>query len=154
MEMQRWEMPSEVLAVHREIETWRNSRDKRGRIPSSIWLAASVLARRYSVHRIAQALHLNYGALKRRLLESSNTDEATGPSQEPNESQGIKFVELTGVNRITESRTTAARGGKGKGFQLEIEVSDGHGSQMTVRVLESAGVDVSQIVREFCGRSQ
>ena len=155
MKKDRWEMPSDVLAVHREIETWRKNREKRGPIPSSIWLAASSLAKRYGVYRIAQTLHLHYGALKRRLLEGKETDEAARIPQKIRESKGsCEFVELTGIDLNEERSRAAASGGREGAYQLEIEVSNGLGSQMTVRVLEGSGVDVSQIVREFCGRSR
>ena len=62
-----WEMPPDVLAVHREIEQWRRNRKKRGPVPEAIWSSAKELAKRYTIHRVSVALGLNYGRLKEQI---------------------------------------------------------------------------------------
>ena len=49
------------------IEDWRRKRQGRTAVPDELWSAASQLARRHGVNRIAAALHLDGGKLKRRM---------------------------------------------------------------------------------------
>lgn len=151
-----WAMPSDVSAVHAEIEVWREKRQKRGPVPSSIWLAATALAKRYNVYRISQALRLNYGALKRRLLEPS--DELEALSKDNIVSGGhCEFVELSGVGPLgvrkaeNVANETKVFGDTGP-FGMEIEVSDNSGSRMTVRVMENSVVDIPTMLSAFWGR--
>ena len=46
---------------------WRRNRQGRTAIPDELWSAASEFARRKGVNRIAAALHLDGGKLKRRM---------------------------------------------------------------------------------------
>ena len=55
--------------VRERFEQWRDSRDKRGRIPDALWEAAATLYPAYSVHQIAKALHLNHRKLRQRIHE-------------------------------------------------------------------------------------
>jgi hypothetical protein len=56
-----------VEEVQARFEAWRQKRQGRTAIPDELWSAASQLARRYGVNRIAAALHLDGGKLKRRM---------------------------------------------------------------------------------------
>jgi hypothetical protein len=53
--------------VQARFEDWRRKRQGRTAIPDELWSAASQLARRHGVNRIAAALHLDGGKLKRRM---------------------------------------------------------------------------------------
>lgn len=53
--------------VQARFEDWRRKRQGRTAIPDELWSAASHLARRHGVNRIAAALHLDGGKLKRRM---------------------------------------------------------------------------------------
>ena len=67
MRQAKWEtLPDDVRAVHERFEAWRQSRSNRSRIPAALWIAASELARRHGVHRVARALGLNDTALQQR----------------------------------------------------------------------------------------
>jgi hypothetical protein len=56
-----------VEKVQAQFEDWRRKRQGRPAIPDELWSAASQLARRHGVNRIAAALHLDGGKLKRRM---------------------------------------------------------------------------------------
>ena len=53
--------------VAHEFETWRTTRQHKGRIPDRLWDEALSLVRSYPPSMVAQRLHLNYSELKRRM---------------------------------------------------------------------------------------
>lgn len=57
----------EVANVGARIEGWRKTRKERCRMPEELWRAAAEVARVHGVNPIAEALHLDYYALKRRV---------------------------------------------------------------------------------------
>ena len=59
--------------VQARFEDWRRKRQGRTAIPDELWSAASQLARRHGVNRIAAALHLDGGKLKRRMAVAATT---------------------------------------------------------------------------------
>jgi len=92
----KWEtLPDDVRAVYERFEAWRQSRSNRSRVPADLWIAATELARRHGVHRVARALGLNDTALKQRtlaaapgapqaeLLEQPQTNETPAPTGAP-----------------------------------------------------------------------
>jgi hypothetical protein len=158
MAKESWRMPSDVLAVHTEIEFWRKKRQKRGAIPSTIWFAASALAKRYGVYRISQALRLNYGALKQRLEKVSSEGEWSSNSNSGTDER-CEFVELTGVGAMnvpSEEKVSEKTMGSGSAgvSGMEIEVSDRRGCRMTVRVMEDKGVDIPKLISTFWSQSR
>src|SRR5450432_465179 len=62
-----------VEEVQASVEAWRQKRQGRTAIPDELWSAASQLARRHGVNRIAAALHLDGGKLKRRMAVAGTT---------------------------------------------------------------------------------
>ena len=62
-----------VEEVQARFAAWREKREGRTAIPDDLWLAASQLARRHGVNRIATALHLDGGKLKRRMAVTGTT---------------------------------------------------------------------------------
>ena len=79
--------PDDIERVRRQLEQWRRRRNRGRRIPESLWKAAVKLARRHGVSKTAQALRLDYYAIKKRL-------ETTAPSRPGREEPGGRFVEL------------------------------------------------------------
>jgi hypothetical protein len=64
------DIPHHMRKVYRRFERWRSAHTARVPIPERLWAAAVELARQHGVSRTAQALHLEYGKL-RRLMESA-----------------------------------------------------------------------------------
>ena len=56
-----------LRGVRRRFEHWRESRTGLSRIPAPLWAAAVKMAGRYGVSRTAQALGVNYNALRKRV---------------------------------------------------------------------------------------
>jgi hypothetical protein len=70
MARQSPDIPHSMRKVYRRFERWRSAHTARLPIPARLWAAAVELAREHGVFSTAQALHLEYGKLKR-LLESA-----------------------------------------------------------------------------------
>lgn len=155
MKKRHWEIPSDVTAVYSEITEWRSNRKKRTPVPSEIWSAATGLAQRYGVYRISQTLRLNYGALKRRVVDSMGEASPLTCGNAAAASR-CEFIELTGDGMMAGAQphnTAADPVSRGGGpFQMEIEVSDGAGSRMTVRMLDGSRVDLTDLVSTFWKR--
>jgi hypothetical protein len=73
-----------IEKVQARFANWRGKRRGRTAIPDELWSAASELARRDGVNRIAAALHLDGGKLKRRMAAGAVSEMAAPP----------EFVEL------------------------------------------------------------
>ena len=59
------DIPKDIQKVLRRLERWRSAHTGRLPIPKRLWAAAVELARKHGVSPTAQALHLEYGKLKR-----------------------------------------------------------------------------------------
>ena len=72
-----------------EFDQWRATRTTGKRIPPQLWAGAVDLATRRGVHHVADALHLDYAVLKRRM-------ELGGSGQQPVAPQASapQFVEM------------------------------------------------------------
>jgi hypothetical protein len=157
MRKSQWEMPSDVLSVHSAIEAWRSNRQKRTPIPSEIWSSAVGLAERYSVHRISRALRLNYRALKRRLIDST---EASRKLSKTNTEEGSRyeFIELCGAGMMTsagEAGSAIVSGSHNDDHErMEIELCDRAGGRMTVRVSDGSRVNLPDLVSSFWSHSR
>ena len=60
-------IPEEIAEVRRRLEEWRGAHWKREPFPEELWGTAVSLAQQHNVHRVARALGLDYGTLKRRM---------------------------------------------------------------------------------------
>src|ERR1035441_6281282 len=60
-------IPEELAEARRRLEEWRGAYRKREPFPEELWVMAVSLAQQHNVHRVARALGLDYGTLKRRM---------------------------------------------------------------------------------------
>jgi len=116
--------------LRRRIQTWRGSDPKRRAMPAEIWAEATDLARRLGVNPVRRAVAIDYAALKRR-VESRGGEEAGSAET------SSAFVELP----------RAARDASAQG--PVIELSDGHGSLLTLRLGVGAAIDVAEVMALF-----
>jgi hypothetical protein len=84
--------PWELKQARESIERWRRERSKLGPMPASVWDVAGRAALSLGVGRVAQALSLNYAALKRRTPPEHKRGERT--TSRP---RLARFVELSNV---------------------------------------------------------
>ena len=73
--------------VRQRIEHWRETREKRGRMPEPLWAAAVALARKHGVYATAQGLRVNYDSLSARV-------GARRPKRRAPKARKAAFVEL------------------------------------------------------------
>ena len=113
----------------RTFERWRRKRTG-WRIPEPLWKRAAALARRYGIHRTAQALHLNYAHLKEQMRSAGSCEGAARTGGGP-------FVELF-----------AAGGGAGE-CVVAYERSDG--GKMRIELKGGSAPDLAGLSRAFWG---
>ena len=78
-------IPEPIARLQRQFEEFRRTRQRRTKLPESLWDAAAELAREHGVYAVAQPLRLDYMGLKKRLGEVAN--------RRPDKSKPV-FVEL------------------------------------------------------------
>ncbi len=117
--------------VRSQLEAWRGTRKKGERIPEHLWQAMGELARDLGVGRVAEVLGVGYHALKER---------AVGPGR-PVEASDAVFVELPLSSAISQS-------------ECVVELEDGRGAKMTLRLGMGSGAQVLSIVQAFWGRER
>ena len=118
--------PPEIDEVLAELSVWRQSRQRRSRIPEAIWTSAARVARSHGVAEVARALRLDYYALRRRLAMAT---EATQPDLPA-------FVEL---------RASVAMAGCD--CQVELERPDG--SRMRIQLRSPGLPDLAALSQSF-----
>lgn len=81
--------PARLERLQQRFSKWRQTHPPRSRIAASLWAAAVKAARRYGSYRTAQALRLNYDALRKRMAEAVDA-----PAVPPNDKSAAAFIEL------------------------------------------------------------
>jgi hypothetical protein len=120
---------TQVETVGQQLQRWRDTRRHRERIPENLWQAMTKLARVFGVSRVAQALRVDYYALK----ERAQASERAGQGRQ---NQAV-FVEVP--------RPTAAS-------HYEVELEDGRGGRMTLRLGSGSGPEMLALVDAFWRR--
>jgi hypothetical protein len=103
-------------------------------MPSDLWTEAAALGRRFAVYGVARALGVNYDSLRRRIVEGAGGNRGEGGRP-----RGA-FVELPGVSLVAP----------GCGAPV-LELEDGAGVRLTVRLPAGADLDLAVVVRAFRG---
>jgi hypothetical protein len=131
----RLALPAGVKELRRRIERWRRTRERRTAMPAELWTEAIALARSGRPYAVARATGINFEGLRRRMAESAADGRgAAAPGA---------FVELSGAEILGATSAAGA----------VVELSDGDGVRLTVRLAASAEVDVARIVAAFRQRS-
>lgn len=121
---------TELAQLSANVERWRRTRTKLSPMPTELWDAAAAVAGRLGVNRVKEALGLNYGVLKARVVGTCGKREPpTG------------FVELSGAQVL---------GLQSAGAGAVVELTDAHGARLTVRLDAGAPLDVARLVEAFC----
>jgi hypothetical protein len=127
--------PAERVKQLRErIDHWRSTRVKLWPMPAELWDEATVLARELGVHPVQRALKLNYESLRLRVEE--------GTSPIGSAEAAVEFVELSGAQLL----------GLPVAAGPVIELSDGNGVRLTVRLAAGSTLDMARLVEAFRGR--
>ncbi len=124
--------PRDIAALRERVERWRQTRASFGPMPAELWTEAEVVARRRGLYATARGVGIDYGTLAKRL---NSQPERSGRTEE------VAFVEWSGAEVL----------GRAPASGTVVEMSDGSGRQMTIRVDGAGPVDLAGIVAAFCG---
>jgi hypothetical protein len=105
--------PPELEPLRQQLAEFRNRQPVRSRLPEPLWAAATELATRYGVHRIARELRLDYTGLKKRVEK--------GMPPPPSASVVPTFLELAGATAALPGCGIAVESAHGK-LCLELPV--------------------------------
>ena len=149
------DLPARLEGVRRRFEQWRGIRKAHARIPDSLWASAAVMADRYGISRTAQALGVNYEALKKHLgpktaanhhaLKNRIKRRPVAANSELARSEAAQFVELPHfVSAATNLRSVPG--------DCLLELEDGGGAKMRVRLRRVGMPDLAALGRSFWNR--
>ncbi len=126
-------LPASVKAVSDRIEKWRRTRKKRSPMPAQLWRSAAVLARCHGVYRISQALRVRFETLR------SWTAKAA-PLATKKQAAPAGFVEMALPVAAAEVAGPV------------VELLDGDGAKLTIRLPAHSSVDVSGLASAWWSR--
>ena len=126
---------ADIEQVRELVDQWRKTRTTRTRMPEEIWAALVGLAAVHGVYGVARRLGVNNQALKKRVAAGLNK---SGLVQAPR----AKFVEMGPVLSIGSASSSTV-----------VEVVGAAGNRLTVRLGNTAGLDVPALMREFWSRA-
>jgi len=127
-------LPAAVDGVRQRIEEWRNTREKRTRMPEELWGAAASLARAHGLWAVSRALRVNYECLKRRCGQVGARRRGDGRV-----ARRANFVELAATQVSGPTEPT--------GPVLELSRVDG--AKLTIRLAGCDALDVSALAGAF-----
>lgn len=113
--------PTDLRQLQRQLGTWRRQQSGRVRLPEAVWVSAATLAARHGASLVARTLHLDYYKLRQR------SAGCTSPTE--------------GAPAFVELQVAPALGAAGG--QAAVELSDGTGARMTLRVQSELPVVVA-----------
>jgi hypothetical protein len=126
-----------VREVREQIALWRGTREKRTAMPADLWAEAVGLARKGGTYATARALGVGLESLARRVAEAGAGAGAKGGS-----ARGSAFMELSGAQLLGAAVATGS----------VVEISDGDGARLTIRLAGDTPLDVVGVVQGFCRR--
>jgi hypothetical protein len=126
---------TELIRLCESIERWRRTRAKLGPMPPELWKRAGAVAARVGTSAVAQAAGLNASRVRAQKEEATRAAVARQAAPRP------PFVELSGAQVLAAAPSD--RDG------ALVELVDGRGGKLTVRLASSAGCDVAQWVEAF-----
>ncbi len=125
--------------VSRALARWRSSHGRGSRIPEDLWLEAATLASQHGIHRVSQALRLNYYSLKGR-VEALDTPATSAVIVAEAAQEIPAFVE---VEVVPGSSPQA----------LEVELESPTGWRMRVRSSAREMIDLAGMLQALGGSS-
>lgn len=142
--------------LQRRVGQWRRTRERRTRVPEELWVDAIWLAKRLGVYRTARAVGLLYESLKNRVGEGRSAHAKSKASR------GHGTISRTAV--VTSGMGAIAHGDQRVGFfefghvgaaspvsaaATVVEVADGSGRRLTVRLGAGMAIDVAGVLAAF-----
>lgn len=122
---------AELNELQRGIAHWRRTRTKLSPMPEELWTQAARVARKVGVSAVAAVVGLGYARLKQRTAVVARDNSA---AQAP-----AAFVEFSGDQLL------------GSGTGSVVELADGSGARLTIRLYGGQQLDVAGVVAVFRG---
>jgi hypothetical protein len=138
--------PVELKGLHRRIEAWRQTRPGTRPMPEELWKEASGFARKLGIGRVARALRVNSGGLKRRMRASGSPRVASRTSARAASVSGPDFIELSGSAPFPASSEAPT------GSDAVVEVVAADGARLTIRMKGATNSNVAAWVSAFRDR--
>jgi hypothetical protein len=129
-------------AVRARIADWRRTREKRSPMPAALWGDAVALARREGTFGVARAVGVDFESLARRVAEARAGTAGEEPAAAGAGPTASGFVEVSGAQLLGVSGAAGA----------VVEVADGDGARLTIRLATATALDVAGVVAGFRGR--
>jgi hypothetical protein len=126
---------SQLKPARQQLEVWRRTRQRGGRIPEQLWTALVALARAHGVSPVSQALRLDYYALKRRVMEAE-------PLRRSHRKTVAPFVELPLIGPTPSSP------------RCTVELAKNTGVTLTIRWEGQPAVDLIGLAESFWRRGR
>lgn len=127
------ELKAKIEPLRQQVESWRQTRSGNERMPEALWEEAIALAKVYGVSPVQRILRIDYRGLERRALGIVKPSSKGRPQAQP----GVRpsFLELPAL----PSRRT----------EHVVELEDGTGRKLTVRVVGGALGEVLPLAQAF-----
>ncbi len=121
-----------MAPFQQQMAAWRRQATGASKMPEEFWSRAVEYAREHGTEVVAQALQLDHGMLRRRLLASAKASTAEAPLS--------GFIELSGAQLF--SALPPAR-------RSTIEFCRRDGARMLVHISDEGAVDVLSLAAMF-----
>lgn len=136
-------LPPAVNRLQQQVQNWRRSKEGRFSImPGELWEAAVPLAVKYGVCRIARAVELDYGGLRKRVAELAG---------KPNPEQSITFVEVPTSQMLRVHPAPDLRPDSAPESGLVIDISRPDGARMRISLKPGINMDAAGPIAVSCG---
>ena len=152
-------LPARLEGMRRRFERGRRTRKGRSRIPEALWTAAVKAAGKYGLHRTAQALRLDYYALKKR-VEAAGSRRVSGgkvASHPISDREALSgngpFTAIAPVKgrQAVAAFLELAPPASGSSRECILELEDPGGAKMRVHLKGVEAPDLAALSRSFWG---
>ena len=142
------ELPAGLEKVRRRFEEWRETCEAHSRIPGSLWASAAVAAGRYGLSKTANALRVNYYAIKKCLAAKAAADCRASKKRMGRRAAVGNRSETEGTAEFVELPSFASP----DSGECWLEWEDGGGGKMRVRLRGVGTPDLAALGRSFWDR--
>ena len=142
-------LPLEVDQLKLRVQSWRQAKKSAtAPMPAEMWELAIQLANSHGVSRIAQATGLDYGWLRKKVVEFNAKPSVVTPI----------FLELTGAMEVLQPSPQASKleveAGCPQGSGATVDLSTPDGARMRIHLEAGRGLDAAGIIAAFLGRAR
>jgi hypothetical protein len=134
----------EIAELGKQIQLWRQTRQKRSPMPEELWREATRLAQSHGVSPVCRHLKLGYQRLQKR-VEACEAEPPKGPPAITAAATApTGFVELSAAQLLEGTAAPSSQ-------QTVIELSEPEGTRLTVRLAAGQPLDVLGLIQGLRG---